>query len=418
LIVLAFFIPLATLVANQAEGRALAAAEQAAESVATAIAVADVLGEAGAGTAASAQLALAAAGAEDVSVFLPDGEVIGAAAAPGPNLDRARSGAAITARIVDGAEILVPVVTAEGTLVVRSFVATDELRRGVTAARMILAILGVFLIAAAMFLADRLGRSVVTPARRLAAAAHDLGEGDLDVRITPDGPIELVEASEAFNVLVTRLAALLAAEREQVADLSHRLRTPLAALRLQTERLAGPEAAAMQSDIDRLEREVDRLIEEARRPVREDGADRRTDLVELAAQRFAFWDVLARDQDRSAVLRLPEDPVVVACTRTELGAAIDALIGNVFSHTGPGVGFELEVECAEGEARLVLIDEGPGFTEPGRLLRRGESGGGSTGLGLDIARRLAERTDGRLELGRSVSGGARIEMRFGLSERE
>ncbi|NNL98915.1 MAG: HAMP domain-containing histidine kinase [Acidimicrobiia bacterium] len=419
LIVLAFFVPLATLVASQAESRALADGEQVAESVATAIAVVDALDALDAtdsGASVSAQVALAAAGAEDVSVFLPDGEVIGAAVDPGPNLNRARTGSAITARTDDGAEILIPVVTGEGTLVVRAFVSNEELRSGVATARVILAGLGIFLISAAMFVADRLGRTVVGPARRLAAAAHDLGEGDLDVRIDPDGPVELVEVGEAFNVLATRLAALLAAERESVADLSHRLRTPLAALRLQAESLAGPEAAALQADVDRLEREVDRLIDDARRPMREEAVGRPADLAAVASQRFAFWDVLAREQGRTARLRVPDHPAPVDCVTSELGAAIDALIGNVFAHTGAGVGFAVEV--VPGERRLIIEDDGPGFVAPRRSLLRGESGGGSTGLGLDIVRRVAERAGGGLEVGRSESGGARVEVEFGSPPRE
>ena len=418
LIVLAFFVPLATLVASQAESRALADGEQVGESVATAIAVVDALDATDSSASVAAQVALAAAGAEDVSVFLPDGEVIGAPAEPGPNLIRARTGSAFTARTDDGAEILIPVVTGEGTLVVRAFVSNEELRSGVTTARVILAGLGIFLILAAMFVADRLGRTVVGPARRLAAAAHDLGEGDLDVRIDPDGPAELVEVGEAFNVLATRLAALLAAERESVADLSHRLRTPLAALRLQAESLAGPEAAALQADVDRLEREVDRLIDDARRPMREEAVGRPADLAAVASQRFAFWDVLAREQGRTARLRVPDPPVPVNCVTSELGAAIDALIGNVFAHTGAGVGFAVEVVPGERRGRLIIEDDGPGFAAPRRSLLRGESGGGSTGLGLDIVCRVAERAGGGLEVGRSESGGARVEVEFGSPPRE
>ena len=413
LIVLAFFVPLTILVGRQAETRALAAAQQAAESVATAIAVADALGDSDRGSLISATVALAAVGTEDVSVFLPDGQILGSPVEPGPNVARARTGAAITARTIDGAEILVPVVTGEGTLVIRSFTSSAELQRGVAGARTILAGLGILLVGSAVFVGDRLGRSIVAPARRLAEAAHQLGEGTLDVHVEPDGPIELAEAGEAFNTLVTRLAALLAAERESVADLSHRLRTPLAALRLQAERLEGTETNEMQADLDRLEREVDRLIVEARRSVQEDTVERHADLADLVAQRFAFWEILAREQDRTARLKVVDGPVVVACTPTELGAAIDALIGNVFAHTEPGVGFRLEASRVSGRGYLVVEDDGTGFAEPGRSLRRGESGSGSTGLGLDIARRLADRTGGSLQVERSSSGGARIEVRFG-----
>jgi signal transduction histidine kinase len=413
LIVLAFFVPLSRLVADQAESRALAAAERDAEAVATAIAVAGAVGDEQTGIAGLAGIALAAAGADDVSVFLPDDGVIGAEAGLSPNVARARSGASITARIEGGVEVLVPVVTGDGTLVVRAFTPDAELTQGVASARLILAALGLFLIVVAVVVGDRMARSVVGPAGRLAAAAHGLGEGDLDVRVRPEGPDELAEVGEAFNVLATRLEALLVAERESVADLSHRLRTPLTALRLQAERLTGPDGEAMQADIERLSREVDRLIEEARRPVREDGTDQTADLAVLAAKRFGFWEVLARDENRLAEFTRPGEPIVVRCRPAELGDALDALLGNVFSHTPRGVGFRVAVDEVDGFGRFRIEDDGPGLSDPERVLGRGKSEGGSTGLGLDIARRLTERTGGHLVIRRSNSGGALIEALFG-----
>ena len=62
-------------------------------------------------------------------------------------------------------------------------------------------------------------------------AALALGGGDLDRRVAPAGPHEIADVGVAFNFLAERLRLLLAGERESVADLSHRLRTPLTALR-------------------------------------------------------------------------------------------------------------------------------------------------------------------------------------------
>jgi signal transduction histidine kinase len=61
---------------------------------------------------------------------------------------------------------------------------------------------------------------------------------------------------------------------------------------------------------------------------------------------------------------------------------------------------------------LVVADEGPGFPDPS-VLHRGRSGAGSTGLGLDIARRTAEATGGSLELGRAAGGGGQVTLRLG-----
>ena len=91
----------------------------------------------------------------------------------------------------------------------------------------------------------------------------------------------------------------------------------------------------------------------------------------------------------------------------ECGAIIDALIGNVFAHTEPGVGIELRVT----NTTLVVEDTGPGFTDP-KATVRGHSGGGSTGLGLDIARKAAERTGGTLTVNNTATG-ARVTVAFG-----
>ena len=71
--------------------------------------------------------------------------------------------------------------------------------------------------------------------------AERLGRGDLDARVEPGGPDEVREVGAALNRLAARISELLAREREEVADLSHRLRTPVTALRLDVESL--PEAA-------------------------------------------------------------------------------------------------------------------------------------------------------------------------------
>jgi signal transduction histidine kinase len=105
----------------------------------------------------------------------------------------------------------------------------------------------------------------------------------------------------------------------------------------------------------------------------------------------------------------------VAAREDEVAAALDALLDNVFAHTPEGTGFTVSVEPqAPGGATLTVRDDGPGFVDV-RVLARGESAAGSTGLGLDIAARLANGSGGSAEVVPG-SGGGVVRLRLGGPE--
>ncbi|WP_162794832.1 sensor histidine kinase, partial [Nonomuraea lactucae] len=237
-------------------------------------------------------------------------------------------------------------------------------------------------------------------------AATALGAGDLSERIYPDGPPELVAAATAFNAMAARVTRLLAAERELAADLSHRLRTPLTALRLSLDQL-GPQAEPSRQALARLEGEVDTIITAARRPAR---AARSCDAAEVLRDRLAFWSALAEDQQRPWQLIGATLPVTVPVPAGELTAAVDALLGNVFRHTPEGTAFSVTLHEGKETAGILIADAGPGIRDPEAALERGASGAGSTGLGLDIARRLAESSGGSMRLDHSYLGGAQVQI--------
>jgi signal transduction histidine kinase len=103
-------------------------------------------------------------------------------------------------------------------------------------------------------------------------------------------------------------------------------------------------------------------------------------------------------------------PVWVPVPRSELILAVDALLGNVFAHTPEGAAFRVTVS----PAGLIVDDAGPGIADPAAAVQRGVSGAGSTGLGLDIVRRVAEAGGGRLAIDRGPLGGARIALLLGV----
>jgi signal transduction histidine kinase len=90
------------------------------------------------------------------------------------------------------------------------------------------------------------------------------------------------------------------------------------------------------------------------------------------------------------------------------------LLHNVFQHTEDTTPMYVSLRpVSGGGAVLVVADDGPGFPDEA-VERRGTSTAGSSGLGLDIVRRTAEASGGRVRLGRSRGGGALIEVTLGL----
>ena len=427
MVALAFLIPLAVLVRTLARDRALSAAELEAQSLAPVLALTRDT------TALDAAVRTTDAGARGrLVIILPDGTTVGGppggdgAGTDDPrerdNLALARQGRAFSAPAQGGIEVLVPVaLEADQTAVVRVLVPDSVLERGVASAWAVEAALGITLVASAVFVADRLARTIVRPVDALADAAGRLGEGDLSVRIDPAGPPEVKQVAVAFNRLGDRVGELLEAERELVADLSHRLRTPLTVLRLDAEGLDNPEEARrLADDVDELERAVTGVIRQARKPVQEDiMSPPETDAVQVAQDRLAFWAPLAEDQERPfEFIRVddregdrPPASTTVAVSVDELEAALDALLGNVFAHTPEGTAFRVEVRAlSDGGISLAVEDSGPGLSPD--FVERGVSGAGGTGLGLDIARRTAEGVGGVFRISRSAAGGARIAMEF------
>jgi signal transduction histidine kinase len=218
-----------------------------------------------------------------------------------------------------------------------------------------------------------------------------------------------VAAGDAFNLMAERLTRLIVAERVMAADLPHRLRTPLTALRMNAAGL-GPGRAADETRlaVSRLEQEIDLIIRAARRPAPEEPAG--CDAAEVLAERMGFWSALAEDQGRPCHLTGADRPARVPVPRSDLATAADALIGNVFQHTEEGTGFAVTLHSGDGVVLIFFADAGPGISDPDSALRRGSSGGGSTGLGLDIARRVAESTGGGLKIDRSSFGGTQVQL--------
>ncbi len=256
-------------------------------------------------------------------------------------------------------------------------------------------------------------RSISRPTKRMTEAARKLQAGHLDTRVEQSGPAEIRELGATLNVLADRIEELLAEERESVADLVHRLRTPVTALHLEVEALPDSEESAQLRDrVGRLEATLSEIIAEMRRgSVRHDPTTR-SNLAEVVRERVADWSEVAAEMGRSLGAQVQsEPPLMVQVGEEDLEAVVDVLLDNAMTHTPHGTSVRVCVESVGASATLIVEDDGPGFPD-GHVHERGVSDGGSTGLGLDIARRTVEGAGGTLGAGRSELGGARVALRF------
>lgn len=260
-----------------------------------------------------------------------------------------------------------------------------------------------------------LARLVSDPVGRLTAAARRIAAGDLTSRAPVDTAVpELRDLAIAFNETADRLQALLDAQAAFVADASHQLRTPLAAMRLRLENLeatvpsdARPGIAAALAEVGRLGR-----ISEALLALSRTGGERATPVVEdlgaAVRERAEHWSALAAESDVRIAVDAPKGTVV----RTSAGAIpqiVDNLVDNALDVAPPGSTITLQVVAEDRLVRLHVVDEGPGLTADhraraiDRFWRGPAATPGGTGLGLAIVAELAG--PGRLALEEAPGGG-------------
>jgi signal transduction histidine kinase len=315
-----------------------------------------------------------------------------------------------------GIAVKVAATTSSGQAFVCVYVSEQQLTNGIRPWWAAIAGAGILLLALAAVGSRIVTRRLIHPLAATADTARQLATGDQHARAPLDGPVEVATVAAALNQLAERIGELLAAERETAADLSHRLRTPLTALRLDVEALPdSPTARALADDVSNVERTLTAVIHAARRTGRE-GFVPACDATAVVGERVAFWTPLAEDQRRPVSLTAPVRPVRVRASADDLGSALDALLENVLSHTPEGTAFSIVlagVPDDDGFVTLDVNDEGPGL--PDGAHERGRSDRGSSGLGLDIARSCAVASGGSMELTSNPGTGTRVRLKLGAA---
>ncbi|MYZ34680.1 HAMP domain-containing sensor histidine kinase [Streptomyces sp. MnatMP-M17] len=267
--------------------------------------------------------------------------------------------------------------------------------------------------------AIRLTGWVLRPVRVLDAVTHDIATGRMNSRVAAaGGPPELRRLASSFNEMADNVEDVLEQQRAFVADASHQLRNPLAALLLRIELLAlelpdgNEEIASVRTEGKRLAQVLDDLLDLAL--AEHAPADLRlTDIGELAAERVAAWRALAEEKgvrltEHRAAVTAWTDPIA-------LSSALDAVIDNALKFTPAGE--EVTVTVARnGETSMIAInDGGPGLTDD-EMARIGDRFWRSnrhqnikgSGLGLSISRALLAAGGGSISYAHGEPRGLRV----------
>lgn len=294
------------------------------------------------------------------------------------------------------------------------------------------ALIGVVAVGVAVFGAHRIVSNSLRPLNELVGVATqvadlplDEGEVDLDIRVPASGESddEVDRVSTAFNTMLDHVEDSLKTRqdseqriRQFVADASHELRNPLAAIRGYAELMGmnGAELTANMSNavtrIDSESKRMSRLVEDmlllARLDNRQPVQFQQVDLVELVLN--AVSDAQVAASDHHWLMQLPSEPVMVNADPSRLYQVIANLLGNARKHTPASTTVTTSVTTTPEQVFLRVADDGPGIAETllphvfERFARadvaRAHCDEGSTGLGLAIVAAIVQAHGGTVQV--------------------
>ena len=260
-------------------------------------------------------------------------------------------------------------------------------------------------------------RFAMRPISKLSRAIESVREGD-SVAVGGTYPREIAPLAEEVNELLRSNAQIIERARNQVGNLAHGLKTPIAVLRNEAATKKGALAEVVLSEIEKMSTMVATYLERARLAARTSVVGKKSDPTMIMLR-------LTR------VMRKIHPEVTIAFQRPDASlpwfrgdeADLEEMAGNLLDNackwSKGQVGVRLDAERGEtGTLLLIRIDDnGPGLTESDaqKVLRRGvrldEKTPGS-GLGLDIVKELVDVYGGSLELKPSALGGLLVELRL------
>lgn len=269
-----------------------------------------------------------------------------------------------------------------------------------------------------------LARWVLRPVRELADGVHAVAAGRERTHVDiVAGPTELRGLAEEFNQMSDALAESAQRQRRLVADASHQLRNPMAALRLRIDTLAARDATAgpMVTELERLEALLDGMLalasaDSKATDLAADGGDASCDAVAVLAERVEAWHEAGVVAGVSLTGPVPVPQGVEAgCAESELAQVVDVVLDNAIKYAGAGATIRWSCVDEGGRVLVTIDDDGPGVPagDLGRLTERfwrshrhrDEPG---SGLGLAIADRLVTARGGGFGVHNGIRGGLAV----------
>jgi two-component system OmpR family sensor kinase len=271
------------------------------------------------------------------------------------------------------------------------------------------ALAGLLAIIGAYLMAGVVGRRV----RRLERASRRVAAGQFVAPLPVDSEDELGQLTAAFNDMQQRLARVDRARKDFVANASHELRTPLFSLggfiELLEDQGLDPESraellSAMHGQVHRLQKLAVDLLDLSRLDAGSFELENdRADLAEIAEMIVGEFAPAVRRGDAAIQLKMPDGGVEVTCDRERVAQIMRILVDNAIRHTPGGTHVTLSASRRNGTAKVTVADSGPGL-DSGVAIQvfdrffTGDAEHGGAGLGLAIAKELAQRMHGEIRL--------------------
>lgn len=298
---------------------------------------------------------------------------------------------------------------------------------GAALGRIVVPLLAGFIVAGFVGLA--VTRRLIKPLSHAAQAAHQLAAGQRDIRLEPEGPVEIAQIAQALNKLAEELSASESRQREFLMSVSHELRTPLTAIRGYAEGMsdgivASDEMASVGQIIESESVRLDRLVSDLLDLARTGAVDfplelQDFDLHSVMREAAAVWQVRASREGVNFELQLPPESVIVHSDAMRVRQIVDNLAENALRVTPKGA----KIVFALDEAAVIHVrDGGPGLTvedrhvafQLGELFWRykGVRKVG-TGFGLALVGRLSQRLNATASVTDAPEGGAAFHIDLG-----